>query len=149
MAAAPSRTMVSVRAAFLVDIVPSCTAVYLEVAKVAMPIYRKAAALDSIAGIGFGLGDMGTCQLDQQFLIDAAISGLKLLQKSGFVLKLPQGTGKSLVSQLIVRSRLDSAEAPKTKALVIAPTVELRKQYARLGDWFRLAGRDSPSRKVV
>src|SRR6267143_1657273 len=83
------------------------------------------------------------------YQVDATLEGLKLLKRSGFVLKIPQGTGKSLVSQLIIRSRLDPAGPTKTNALVIAPTIELRKQYARLADWFDRAAGDSSGRLVV
>lgn len=85
----------------------------------------------------------------RRYQVDAALEGLALLKNGGFVLKLPQGTGKSLVSQLVVRARLDADGATRTKALVIAPTIELRKQYARLGDWFREAAGASPKRLVV
>jgi len=55
--------------------------------------------------------------------------------------------GKSLVSQFVLRHRLDSDEQKRT--LVIAPTVELRKQYARLGEWLRTQAGDSPGRFVA
>ena len=43
--------------------------------------------------------------------IDATIKGLELLKRGGFVLKVSQGAGKSLISQLIIRHRLDKSRS--------------------------------------
>ena len=49
------------------------------------------------------------------------------------MLTLPQGTGKTFVSQLIAYKFLRAN--PRTKVLVIAPTKELRQQYVRMAAW--------------
>src|SRR4029077_15476815 len=46
---------------------------------------------------------------------------------------LPQGTGKTFVSQLIAYKFLSAN--PRAKILVITPTKELRQQYVRMAAW--------------
>ena len=82
------------------------------------------------------------------YQVDVVLNAMRLLENGGFILKVPQGTGKSLISQIIVRLRLDRRNSPRSKALVIAPTVELRKQYVRLAAWISRAAGDSPGRNV-
>jgi len=55
------------------------------------------------------------------------------LAGGGLVLTLPQGTGKTFVSQLVAYEHV--RRNPTTKALVIAPTKELREQYVRMAEW--------------
>ena len=60
------------------------------------------------------------------------------------MLTLPQGTGKTFVSQLIAYRFLRAN--PHAKVLVIAPTKELRQQYVRMAAWM---GRISPRISVL
>lgn len=82
------------------------------------------------------------------YQLDTTLKGLTLLKRGGFILKIPQGTGKSLISQMIIRHRLDKSSTLNTKALVIVPTIELRKQYARLAIWMGRQVGNSPGRNV-
>lgn len=63
----------------------------------------------------------------------AAWQAVQRLVQGGLVLTLPQGTGKTFVSQLIAYEHL--RRNPGTKVLVIAPTKELREQYVRMAEW--------------
>jgi ERCC4-related helicase len=63
----------------------------------------------------------------------AAWQALQRLMHGGVVLTLPQGTGKTFVSQLIAHEHL--RRTPATKVLVITPTKELREQYVRMAEW--------------
>jgi ERCC4-related helicase len=63
----------------------------------------------------------------------AAWQALQSLVQGGGVLTLPQGTGKTFVSQLIAHEHLRRNSG--TKVLVIAPTKELREQYVRMAEW--------------
>jgi superfamily II DNA or RNA helicase len=85
----------------------------------------------------------------RRYQVDTTLKCLKLLEHGSFILKVPQGTGKSLISQMIIRHRLDNSRVPDAKALVIVPTIELRKQYVRLAEWFGRKAGDSVGRNVV
>jgi superfamily II DNA or RNA helicase len=63
----------------------------------------------------------------------AAREGVKGLEGGNLVLTLPQGTGKTFVSQLIAYKFLQANQ--REKVLVIAPTKELRQQYVRMASW--------------
>lgn len=58
---------------------------------------------------------------------------LQRLSRGGLILTLPQGTGKTFVSQLIAHEHLRSHRL--SKVLVVAPTKELREQYVRMAEW--------------
>jgi len=72
----------------------------------------------------------------------AAAVALDALRSRNVLLRLPQGTGKSLVSQLILyaqAARTKYALSPdKPKILVLTPTKELREQYVAMGQWLEM-----------
>lgn len=79
----------------------------------------------------------------------AAEDLIQALPKRSTILQLPPGMGKSLVSQFVLRHRLDVAGAT-ARTLVITPTVELRRQYVRLGKWLQAPVPDhSPGRFIT
>ncbi len=67
------------------------------------------------------------------YQVHAAWEVLQTFSRSGVVLQLPQGTGKTFVSQLVLHGYLKAR--PGSKILVVAPTKELREQYCRMGMW--------------
>ena len=64
---------------------------------------------------------------------DAAWRAMLQLEKSNVLLTLPQGTGKTFVSQLVAYGLLRSN--PGMKVLVVVPAKELREQYAQMARW--------------
>ena len=83
---------------------------------------REVRNLSRIANLGF-----------RTYQAYAARLALNRLACGNLVLILPQGTGKTFVSQLITYNYLRRNEG--TKSLVIAPTKELREQYVRMAAW--------------
>lgn len=63
----------------------------------------------------------------------AVREALDTLARGSLVLTLPQGTGKTFVSQLISYKFLRANQ--RAKVLVVAPTKELREQYVRMAAW--------------
>jgi superfamily II DNA or RNA helicase len=78
--------------------------------------------LSRIANLGF-----------RTYQAHTAFHALRRIARGSLVLTLPQGTGKTFVSQLIVYEYLRKNAG--RKALVIAPTKELREQYVRMAAW--------------
>ena len=83
---------------------------------------RDVRKLSRIASLGF-----------RTYQAHASWQALYYLARGSLVLTLPQGTGKTFVSQLIAYEHL--SRNPGTKVLVIAPTKELREQYVRMAEW--------------
>jgi hypothetical protein len=83
---------------------------------------RDVQNLSRTAGLGF-----------RTYQAHASWQSLCYLARGGLVLTLPQGTGKTFVSQLIAYEHL--RRNPATKTLVVAPTKELREQYVRMAEW--------------
>lgn len=83
---------------------------------------RDVRNLSRIANLGF-----------RTYQAYAAWLALKRLTHGSLVLTLPQGTGKTFVSQLIAYEYLRRNVG--AKVLVIAPTKELRQQYVRMAAW--------------
>ena len=83
---------------------------------------RQVRNLSRAAGLGF-----------RTYQAYAAWQALQRLVRGGLVLTLPQGTGKTFVSQLIALEHL--RRNPAAKVLVVAPTKELREQYVRMAEW--------------
>jgi superfamily II DNA or RNA helicase len=75
---------------------------------------------------------------------DAAWKVMKALVKNNVLLTLPQGTGKTYVSQLVAYGLLRANAG--MKVLVITPAKELRKQYVDMAGWM---GEDLDPRLVV
>lgn len=94
---------------------------------------REIRDLSKVADLGF-----------RTYQAYAAWEALDGLIRGSLVLTLPQGTGKTFVSQLIAYKFL-RANA-RAKVLVIAPTKELRQQYVRMAAWM---GRVSPRLVVL
>lgn len=69
----------------------------------------------------------------RRYQAHAAWDGLRSLTGGCPILNLPQGTGKTFVSQLVVYAYLNTE--PRAKALIVVPTKELREQYVSMADW--------------
>lgn len=63
----------------------------------------------------------------------AACEGLRSLAAESVVLNLPQGTGKTYVSQLVAYAHI--RQNNHAKVLVVVPTKELREQYIDMAGW--------------
>jgi superfamily II DNA or RNA helicase len=83
---------------------------------------RSVRYLSRIANLGF-----------RTYQAHTAWRALQRVARGSLVLTLPQGTGKTFVSQLITYEYLRRNAG--RKALVIAPTKELRQQYVRMAEW--------------
>jgi len=64
---------------------------------------------------------------------DAALKGLRELRRGSLIINLPQGTGKTFVSQILAYAYL--RDNPRSKVLVVAPTKELREQFVQMAEW--------------
>src|SRR5437016_9631037 len=77
------------------------------------------------------------CRLaDRRFRIyqaHAALVALRELTRDNLIVNIPQGTGKTFVSQLVAHAYL--RDHHRAKILVLVPTKELREQYVHMAEW--------------